>query len=445
MGKMEGMKLLPVLEGLHSAEAMSRPFLQAFLEEVRNLRQNPGRFSDALHGQVIATVFEEPSTRTRLSFETAAHRLGASVITVSDGKSSSVVKGESLSDSARVIGSYADLLVWRHSCDGASRRVAQVVDVPVVNGGDGKLGHPTQTLVDLATLHQEWGSFAGKTVGILGDLHHGRTARSLAWGLAVLGARIVILPGAGLDWEAGFERRILDRFGYVLRRVEKPLFKKWTGSPEVRILEPKGMVQKKLFGVEDPSLDSLDALYLTRLQTERGATADRIGYPGITCEQLKDPLLENTLLLHPLPRLQELPVSIDADPRARYFQQAALGPVVRQVVFLALLRPDLVALPALQPMPAGEPEHALGPCPNQNCITHAEGLLPPWRVEGNHRRSFLCSYCDSPLEVHYVGCRSSKRVHPAHSPQVLQIRPENLCPFQERDCSEKEGYVWGGN
>ena len=132
------MRLLPLTEGLHSAEAFSRPYLESFLELVRSMERSPSRYSDALRGYLIATVFEEPSTRTRLSFEAAAHRLGARVISISDPKSSSSVKGETLSDAARVIGGYADLLVWRHPKDGASRRVAQVAGVPVVNGGDGR-------------------------------------------------------------------------------------------------------------------------------------------------------------------------------------------------------------------------------------------------------------------------------------------------------------------
>ncbi|MCX8228794.1 MAG: hypothetical protein OTJ44_02470 [Planctomycetota bacterium] len=438
------MRLLPLTEGLHSAEAFSRPYLESFLELVRSIERSPLRYANALDGYLIATVFEEPSTRTRLSFEAAAHRLGARVISISDPRSSSSVKGETLSDAARVMGGYADLLVWRHPRDGASRRAAQVAGVPVINGGDGRLGHPTQTLVDLSILHQKWGVIEGKTVGILGDIQNGRTARSLAWSLAVLGARILLLPGSGLDWEPGFENRLMHRFAYRLKRVRHPLIQEWTGNPEARMLEPKGLVQGELFGVGTSALHGLDALYLTRLQEERGAKAHRGGYPGITVEQLKDPLLQDTLLLHPLPRRDELPVAVDEDPRALYFEQANMGPRVRQAVFLSLLCPEKVDLPALNPLPSGNPEHFLAPCPNKNCITHAEGLRPPWRVEGKGKRIFLCSFCDVPLEAPYVGCLSSRKVHPAYSPLVQQIRPENLVPFQTRDQAEKEDYSWGG-
>jgi len=440
------MQLLPVLEGLHSAEAFTPEFLESFFELVQRISREPQKFSTALQGKVIATVFEEPSTRTRLSFEAAAHRLGAGVITVADPKTSSASKGETLRDSARVIGSYADLLVWRHPHDGASRLAAQFAGVPLVNGGDGRLGHPTQTLLDLYTLHRRWGSLEGKTVGILGDLLHGRTARSLAWALAICGARLVILPGPGLDWETGFERRILDRYDYRLRRLRHPLFRAWTGSEEARLLEPRGLVQGSLFAGDLPMPDHLDALYLTRLQAERGAAEQaQGGFPGISVAQLRDPLLAETLLLHPLPRREEIPQEIDDDPRAVYFEQAALGPIVRMAVFLALIDPEAHSLAGLAPLPAGDPEHTMGGCPNASCITHAEGLTPPWRVEGRTRRVFLCSYCDSVLPVDYVGCRSSRRVHPAHSPQVLKIRPENLRPFADREIALQQGFEWGGS
>ncbi|MAW61132.1 MAG: hypothetical protein CMJ94_09865 [Planctomycetes bacterium] len=439
------MQLLPVLEGLHSAEAFTRPFLEAFLELVGEIERDRERFQDALRGKVIATVFEEPSTRTRLSFESAAHRLGAGVITVADPRTTSAAKGESLRDSARIIGGYTDLIVWRHPRDGASRLASQYAGVPLVNGGDGRLGHPTQTLLDLYTLHRRWGSLEGRTVAVLGDLLHGRTARSLTWALAVLGARIVVLPGPGLDWETAFERRICDRYDYRLRRVRHAIFQAWTGSDEARVLEPRGLVQGSLFAGDAPTLDSIDAVYLTRLQAERGAAdAAQGAFPGLKRSDLRDPLLAEALFLHPLPRRDEIPEFVDEDPRAVYFEQARNGPLVRMAVFLALLRADAHPIPGLNPLPAGQGEHGLGDCPNENCITRAEGLQPPWRVEGRARRIFLCAYCDSLLEVHYVGCRSTRRVHPAHSSQVMKIRPENLRPFLEREAALEQGFAWGG-
>jgi len=438
------MRLLPVLEGLHSAESFNQEFLEALFRRTREIEARPLEFCEALRGRVVAHVFEEPSTRTRLSFESAVLRLGGSVLTVSDPKTSSGSKGESLADSAHIVGGYADCLVWRHPRDGASRVVAQNSRVPVINAGDGRLGHPTQTLLDLCALERRWDSFQGRTVGLMGDLKHGRTARSLAWGLALLGVRIVLLPAPGLDWESSFERRILDNFGMRLRWMRNPLFRTWTGSPEARVLEPRGMVQGLLFQDDVPVLERMDALYLTRLQRERGAAVSGDAYPGLTLEILRDPLLENCLLMHPLPRREELPKELDGDPRALYFEQARLGPLARMAILLAVLREDAWPLPPISPLPAGQPEPALGACANPNCVTQAEGLVTPWRVVGATRRQFLCALCDSPLAVDYVGCRSTHRVHPIHSPAALRISPENLHPFRERQEALAAGYEWGG-
>ncbi|MFQ5748003.1 MAG: aspartate carbamoyltransferase [Planctomycetota bacterium] len=441
------MDLLPVLEGLHSAEAFNSKFLQSFFQRVEEIQRRPQSFQGALQGRVIATVFFEPSTRTRLSFEAAALRLGGGVVSLADPKASSHSKGETLQDTIRMLGSYADLVVLRHSAEGASRLAARCTPVPVINGGDGWLGHPTQTLVDLATLNEEWGSLEGRTVGVMGDLLHGRTARSLAWGLALLGARMVLLPAPGLDWEPGFEARIAVRHGLRSRKVSHALFRAWTGSPEARLLEPRGLIQPRLFpgdGVAEP-LERLDALYLTRLQEERGARTGCEGYPGLLPAQLEDPLLRDCLLLHPLPRRRELPRTIDADPRARYFHQAALGPVVRQALFLAFLRPDRWPLAALTPLPAGRMDSGLHPCPNERCVSRREGLEPTWRLAGFLPRRFLCAWCDAPLRVEYAGCRSTRRLHPVHSALVQRISPENLRPFSSRDGGLAEGYVWSAS
>ena len=438
------MELLPVLDGIHSAETFHPAFLDAFFERVSQLESHPEEFGDALKGKVIATVFEEPSTRTRLSFEAAALRLGARVITVADAGTTSRAKGESLSDSAKVLGGYADLLVWRHPRDGASRLAAQSAGVPVVNGGDGRLGHPTQTLVDLYTMRKEWGRLEGKVIGILGDLRHGRTARSLTWGLAASGASILLLPGPGLAWEGGLEERILSRFDYRRRPVSHALIPGWTGASEAWLLEPRSLIQGQLFQGGPSAIGQLDALYLTRLQEERGARQERGSYPGVDPARMEDPLLSKCLLLHPLPRRGELPDTLDRDPRMRCFEQARLGPVVRQAIFLALLREDSWPLPAVTPMPAGEVEHGLGPCPNPNCITLEEGIPSPWRVAGKRPRSFLCAFCDSALPAEYVGCLSTHRVHPLHSASAEKIRAENLKPFLAREQAEGAGYAWGG-
>ena len=314
--------MLPTIDGLHSTEAISVSFLESLFACASDIEAQPEKYANALSGKLIATVFNEPSTRTRLSFEAAAHRLGASVISVSDPKSTSSAKGESLSDMIRVVSSYADLLVLRDCYDGASRYASRYADVPIINAGDGRLGHPTQTLVDLFTLHKKFnGELAGKTIGLLGDLANGRTVRSLAWSLAMLGARVVLLPAPGLDWQASYEQRVIDHFDLRLRWVSHPLFSDWIGNSEARVIEPKGLVQKDLFGSDVPKLESLDALYLTRLQVERGASSSSSIFPGLTAEAIENKLLADCLFLHPLPRRSELPTFVDSDPRAIYFEQ----------------------------------------------------------------------------------------------------------------------------
>lgn len=419
------------------------PFLQEFHNRVRELEREPERFADALRGKLLATIFYEASTRTRLSFEAAFQRLGGGILSVPDAMGqSSFKKGESLSDTMRVIGGYSDVVVLRHSADGASRLAARSARVPVINGGDGRLGHPTQSLVDLATLHREWGTLRDKTVGILGDVRHGRTARSLVWALAASGARVLPLPAPGFDWEADFEKRILSRFEYRVSQVSHPLFARWTGNPVARILEPRGARQGQLFLDDAPTLRHLDALYITRLQFERLDRKDFMGaYPALRPEDLDESLMESTLLLHPLPRREELPPVLDGDRRSLYFEQARMGPVVRQAIFLATLRPDRWALPGLRPMPAGREEEALDSCPNENCISNLEVFQPPaWRVINRPRAVFLCAFCDAHFPVTHVGCRSSKRLHPLHGPEVTKIHAENLQPFASRDAAAARGY-----
>jgi aspartate carbamoyltransferase catalytic subunit len=438
------MSILPTIDGLHSTEALNQSFLESLFACAADIEAQPDKYAHALSGKVIATVFNEPSTRTRLSFEAAAHRLGASVISVTDPKSTSGAKGESLSDMMRVISSYADLMVLRDSHDGASRYASRYSSIPLVNGGDGRLGHPTQTLVDLYTLHKKWGGqFEGKTVGLLGDLINGRTVRSLAWSLAMLGVRVVLLPAPGLDWQASFEQRIIDSFDLRLRWVSHPIFAEWTGNSEARIIEPRGWEQKDLFGSDVPKLESLDALYLTRLQVERGANVVKSVFPGINLEIIGNKLLSDCLFLHPLPRLAELPVEIDSDPRAIYFEQAANGPIVRQAVFLAVMASQDHSLLPLRSLSAGNTVHGLGECPNENCVSRHEQVSFPWRIFGRLRRVFLCSLCDSQLSVDYIGCSSTRKFHAQHSPAAQRISPENIHPFGKRSDAEASGFKWG--
>jgi len=194
-----------------------------------------------LAGRIMATLFYEPSTRTRLSFESAMHRLGGGVISVPDASTSSAAKGESLADTARVMGPYADVVVIRHPADGAARVLADYADVPVINAGDGAHEHPTQTLLDLYTLRKEKGRIQGLTVALCGDLRHGRTIHSLAAALVRFGAELIFLPGRDLEMPDHLSRRLALRYGCRLRRAR---------LSGMRFL-----------------VDRLDALYLTPRET----------------------------------------------------------------------------------------------------------------------------------------------------------------------------------
>lgn len=255
-------------------------------EEIVRLLSKVGK-SSSLKGKLIATCFFEPSTRTRLSFEAAAKRLGAEVIGFSDAKTTADAKGESLSDAIRVVSSYVDVVVIRHPRKGAAHEAACAASCPVINAGDGDGEHPTQTLLDLYTIWQCQGRLSDLNVVMCGDLLHGRTVHSLVKALAHFDAHI----------------------SYV--------------APHS--LEIPGQEHSKLEDV----LPSADILYMTRQQKER--TEKESEYIRITLENLKN-VKPNLRILHPLPRVDEIAVEVDETPYAYYFEQAKNGVAVREVI-----------------------------------------------------------------------------------------------------------------
>jgi aspartate carbamoyltransferase catalytic subunit len=294
-------------------------------------------------GRILACLFHEPSTRTRLSFESAMQRLGGEAISVADSASSSASKGESLADSIRVVSSYADAIVIRHPRDGAARLAAEYSAVPVINGGDGAHEHPTQTLGDLFTLKRECKKLKGLNVAIAGDLKHGRTVHSLVYALARFGANIILMPAKGMDLPDHVQRRL------------------------------RGEFHGKLLNESDPV--SRDALYVTRFQKER-STGKGQDYPKVDAQFLKDPRFAKTRILHPLPRVDELDPALDGDLRAAYFRQASFGVPVRMALLSLLL--GLEPKKALTgfdggfrktPHPISDQSEEIA-CTNQNCIVH---------------------------------------------------------------------------
>jgi aspartate carbamoyltransferase catalytic subunit len=269
------------------------------------------RASEALQGRLLALAFFEPSTRTRLSFETAMQRLGGRVITIADPTSSSVAKGESLADTVRMLSSYGDALVIRHPNEGASRLAARVSDKPVINAGDGAGQHPTQTLLDLATIDEHFGTLSGLRVILMGDLRYGRTVHSLARALCLFGSELVLHSPPSL--------RMPDE---VVREL---------GEAGVRVREEPDLRR---------ALKDADVLYVTRIQKER--FGDLAEYARISGSYRFDPALlsevkERFIVMHPLPRVAEIPPEVDSSPHAAYFRQAFLAVPVRMALLSLIL------------------------------------------------------------------------------------------------------------
>jgi aspartate carbamoyltransferase catalytic subunit len=271
--------------------------------------QNGGRLNN-MAGQVLATLFFEPSTRTRLSFETAMLRLGGQVVTVADPKTSSAAKGESLADSLRTVEGYADLIVIRHPEKGSAREAADAVQVPVINGGDGAGQHPTQALLDIYTIQKEKGRLESLTVALAGDLKHGRTVHSLVYLLARYGTRLLLVAPPSLEMPAEIATEIRG-MGVDVQETED-LADALRESDVVYVTR----IQKERFA--DPNVyERLKGAYIVDMETVRQAK------PGIT-------------IMHPLPRVNEITTDVDSYEGAAYFRQVANGVPVRMAL-LALV------------------------------------------------------------------------------------------------------------
>lgn len=274
--------------------------------------ENPSKYSEKCRGKKLATLFYEPSTRTRLSFEAAMYELGGNVLGFSEAKSSSASKGESVADTARVISCYADIIAMRHPKEGAPLVAAKNASIPVINAGDGGHSHPTQTLADMLTIYREKGGFENLTVGFCGDLKFGRTVHSLISALSrYRGIRFVLISPTELTVP-----------GYVKDRLEKD------GIPftETRSLEE--------------AVGELDILYMTRVQQERFFSEEeylRLRDTYILTPEKMKLASDKLCVLHPLPRVNEISVAVDNDPRACYFKQVLNGKYMRMALILKLL------------------------------------------------------------------------------------------------------------
>ena len=274
----------------------------------------PAAYADVCAGKKLATLFFEPSTRTRLSFEAAMLDLGGKVLGFSDAQCSSSSKGESVADTIHVVSCYADIIAMRHPKEGAPRVASMHSEVPVINAGDGGHNHPTQTLTDLLTISRELGRLNDFTIGFCGDLKFGRTVHSLILALSrYTGIKIVLISPEELELPDYIQRDVIDKNGLESYKT--------TDLLEV--------------------MPKLDVLYMTRVQKERFFNEDdylRLRDSYILTPDKLDTAKKDLKILHPLPRVNEISVKIDADPRACYFKQVRNGKFIRMALILKLLK-----------------------------------------------------------------------------------------------------------
>jgi aspartate carbamoyltransferase catalytic subunit len=304
-----------MLKGRHLIDPMD--FTTEELNEVFNLANqiisNPEEFSHACDGKLLATLFYEPSTRTRFSFEAAMMRLGGKVIGFSEPNSSSVSKGESIADTVRTVACYADITVMRHPKEGAPKVASLYSDIPVINAGDGGHQHPTQTLTDLLTIKSVKGRLNNLTIGLCGDLKFGRTVHSLIKAMSRYeNIRFVLISPDELKVPDYIKREVIEKNNIEYMEVDKM----------------------------DDVMGSLDILYMTRVQRERFFNEEdyiRLKDSYILDAEKMSMANENMIVLHPLPRVNEISNEVDNDPRAYYFKQAKYGMYVRMALMLKLL------------------------------------------------------------------------------------------------------------
>ena len=343
--------------------------LQQLLDTACDITENPDKYADACKRKKLATLFFEPSTRTRLSFEAAMLELGGSVIGFSEASSSSASKGESVADTARMISCYADIMAMRHPKEGAPYVAAKAASIPVINAGDGGHCHPTQTLADLLTIYRELGRLDNLVIGCCGDLKYGRTVHSLISAMSRYSNIKVVLISP--------------------EELRLPKYVKY------EVLEKNGMEYVETTSL-DEAMPELDVLYMTRIQRERFDSFDEY-------ERLKDSYIltvgklknakETMRILHPLPRVNEISVKVDDDPRAAYFRQALNGKYMRMALILKLLEDAANGVEAADNSELVVDEFR---CTNPRCITSTEQELQhAFRLMDAEHGIYRCIYCDS--------------------------------------------------
>ena len=343
--------------------------LAELLDTACDISNYPEKYANACHGKKLATLFFEPSTRTRLSFEAAMMELGGNVIGFSEASSSSASKGESIADTAKIISCYADIMAMRHPKEGAPYVAAKNASIPVINAGDGGHCHPTQTLADLLTIYREFGGLNNLTVGFCGDLKYGRTVHSLLSALSRYQNIKVVLIAP--------------------EELQLPKYVKY------EVLDKNKMEYVETTSLED-AIPQLDVLYMTRIQRERFDSYDEY-------ERLKDSYIlsveklaaakPNMRILHPLPRVNEISVKVDNDSRAAYFRQALNGKYMRMALILKLLKDADQGKRMQESVDVVIDELR---CDNPRCITSTEQeIVHAFKCVSPENRIYRCIYCEA--------------------------------------------------
>jgi len=357
------------MRSLISILELSVEELDQLIATAKDIIARPEVYRDSCKYKKLATLFFEPSTRTRLSFEAAMLELGGTVLGFSEAGSSSAAKGESVADTAKTVSCYADIIAMRHPKEGAPFVASQAATIPVINAGDGGHNHPTQTLADLLTIHREMGRLDNLTIGLCGDLKYGRTVHSLI--------------------------EAMGRYAGIKFVLISPKELKIPGFIRYNVLEKHGIPYSETDSLED-AMPKLDVLYMTRIQRER--FDDPYEY-----ERLKDSYIlnvekmklakESMCVLHPLPRVNEISVKVDDDPRAAYFRQALNGKYMRMALILKLLK-EAQENPVKEAIDTSDLEYDRV-CRNPKCISQTEQELPQlFRCTDKAADIHRCVYCE---------------------------------------------------
>ena len=350
---------------------LTKEELDQIIALAEDIIANREKYQESQRHRKLATLFYEPSTRTRLSFTSAMMELGGNVLGFSDAKNTSVSKGETVQDTVRVVGCFADVIAMRHHIEGAQLYATEVSRVPIINAGDGSHSHPTQTLTDLLTIKRELGHIDGITIGFCGDLRFGRTVHSLIKALSRFqDIKVILIAPDELKLPDYIKQDVCDRLGIQYREV----------------------------ATMEEVMPELDVLYMTRVQQERFLDQDEF-------DRVKDSFVldatrlstakEKMAVLHPLPRVNEILTEVDADPRAAYFRQVENGKFVRMALISKLLEwkdDPSHGMPKVED-PVFDPELR---CTNRKCICNNEHA--PHKFRRTESGTLRCWYCDSKIK-----------------------------------------------